>query len=98
VPPLDKADVAQSQQKLAAEVCRDQIRRPAARIEETQADEFRLLPASSERPRGSSAGEQRDELAPSHIEHRASSRLAPPVSLPHAQPAAEGAGKSLGST
>jgi hypothetical protein len=39
---------------------------------------------------GRAADEQRDELAPPHVEHRAYSRLAPLVSLPHGQPAAEG--------
>jgi len=49
---------------------------------------FLLLRTRRQRPRRRAA-EQGYELAPSHVEHPASSRLASPVGLPHAQPAAE---------
>src|SRR5439155_15661289 len=47
------------------------------------------LGIGSERRRDDRAAKERNELAASHVEHRVSSRLAPPASLPHPQSAAE---------
>src|SRR3984893_1585657 len=52
--------------------------------------DLRLLRPRGERPNRCRSTESEDDLAPPSVEHRASSRLAPPASLPHAQPAAEG--------
>jgi hypothetical protein len=60
-------------------------RRSRDRTQEPDHRHRRLLRARLERPRGRTT-KHRDELAPSQVEHRTSFRLAPPVSLPQAQP------------
>src|SRR6516164_611220 len=62
--PLDVAEVAHPQQKLAAQVDCYRVRGPR-RIEIAEPHDFRLLRARCEWPRGRAA-EQRDELAPPH--------------------------------
>jgi hypothetical protein len=60
------------------------------RAEKPNHRHHRLLRVRRHRYGRGRAAEQCDEFAASHVEHRASSRLAPLVSLPQAQPAAEG--------
>src|SRR5262249_37202325 len=65
VAPLDVAEVAHPEQKLAAQVDRYRVR-PPRRIEIAEPHDFRLLRVRRKRPCSSRAAEERDELAPFH--------------------------------
>src|SRR5262245_38927119 len=70
---FDIADVLQSFSERGREV---RTRLGRSLVEEPDYGHYRLLRARRERPRCSRPAKQRDELAPSHVGHRASSPLA----------------------
>src|SRR6516165_10171994 len=71
--PLDVAEVAHPQQKLAAQVDRYRIR-GSRRIEISEPHDFRLLRACHQRQCGCRAAEQRDELTALHYSITSSAR------------------------